>query len=399
MKLHRFSALFLAPLALYAASASLAWAQQPVPPAAPLHAVAATAEPTTVAALAAEELSHAPKLTESTLRQTYVGKTVFLRGCYVGDNLNFDEYGKVKGNPKTQSFTLSALEIKKVSLDKDKLQITADRYALHFFGVLPYEQSTKRSFDKVRISKKPVHITISRERVVKPKKKKEKKKKEEDAKKAGVKAGVKAGGVEAAKAAPTAPEPLPKPKPGTTYSPAHSSMMMEHALSNVFATRIDSKMIAAMPPYWQRYFASKRDHKEFMPSNPDIMQVGDGVSAPKLLNGLDPSSNSYAQKFGVAGLTLFRTVIDASGKPVKVAIARPIGFGLDENAVNAIKRSHFKPAMKDGHPVPVVTDLVVTFRIFSNRTKPGSVRKGEKLTEVVASAWDPVSPAPSEKKK
>lgn len=176
-------------------------------------------------------------------------------------------------------------------------------------------------------------------------------------------------------------------------------MVLEEALNNVFATRIDSRMIAAMPPYWQRYFISKRDRQEFIPSNPDILQVGGDVSAPVLLNGIDPSSSRLAQKFGVAGLTLFRTVIDASGKPVEVAIARPIGFGLDENAVEAIKRSRFKPAMKDGRPVPVVTDLVVTFRIFSNRTKPGSVKKGQKLTEVVASAWDPVSTPPATKKK
>ena len=49
----------------------------------------------------------------------------------------------------------------------------ADRYALHFTGALPYEDDSK-SFDKVKISKKPVHITIERELVVTPKVKKEK---------------------------------------------------------------------------------------------------------------------------------------------------------------------------------------------------------------------------------
>ena len=99
-----------------------------------------------------------------------------------------------------------------------------------------------------------------------------------------------------------------------------------------------------------------------------MQKVGGDVSAPKLLNGLEPGSNEYAQKNGIAGLTLFRTVVDAQGKPTEIAIARPIGFGLDEKAIEAIRKSNFKPAMKDGQPVPVVVDLVVTFRIFSKRT-------------------------------
>jgi hypothetical protein len=36
----------------------------------------------------------------------------------------------------------------------------------------------------------------------------------------------------------------------------------------------------------------------------------------------------------------------------------------------------------------VVIDLVVTFRIYSNRTKPGSVTKGSKETVLAASVAD-----------
>jgi TonB family protein len=73
-----------------------------------------------------------------------------------------------------------------------------------------------------------------------------------------------------------------------------------------------------------------------------------------------------------------RTVVDSTGIPRQIVIARPIGFGLDEKAVEAVKNSHFRPATVNGQPVPVVVDLVVTFRIYSNRTKPGSVGKGSK---------------------
>ena len=118
-----------------------------------------------------------PPLTEDALRTRYVGKLIFLRGSYLGDDLNFDMDGKVNGSPTMGSFTLSAFEVRKVKLSKHKLEIEADRYGLHFFGALPYEDDTK-SFDKVKISKKPVHIAIEREVIVVPKVKKEKKKNE-----------------------------------------------------------------------------------------------------------------------------------------------------------------------------------------------------------------------------
>ena len=118
-----------------------------------------------------------PPLTEDALRARYVGKLIFLRGSYLGDDLNFDQDGKVNGSPTVASFTLSAFEVRKVKLSKHKLEFEADRYGLHYFGALPYEDESK-SFDKVKISKKPVHITIARELIVVPKVKKEKKKNE-----------------------------------------------------------------------------------------------------------------------------------------------------------------------------------------------------------------------------
>jgi TonB family protein len=67
-------------------------------------------------------------------------------------------------------------------------------------------------------------------------------------------------------------------------------------------------------------------------------------------------------------MALYHVVIETDGKPGEIAVARPIGFGLDENAVEAIRKASFEPAVKDGKPVPVLLDLVVQFRIYSKRT-------------------------------
>lgn len=341
-------------------------------------------------------LKSTPPLTEDALRARYVGKLIFLRGYYLGDDLNFDMNGKVNGSPQVGSFTLSAFEVRKVKLSKHKLDFEADRYGLHFFGALPFEDESK-SYDKVKISKKPVHISIERELIVIPKVKKEKKHK--DAPTTQEVAAAQTLKTRDAAAA-TTPAPLAVPPPAATpgatsetyaaleaVSPAHSAMLMNKALDNVFAGDMDLRMLSHLPDYWQEYFNSKSHHRAYMPADASIKVLSEGMMPPKVLNSIDPSSNEYAQKYGIAGMELLRTVVDASGIPREMAIARPIGFGLDEKAVDAVKNAHFKPAMLNGQPVPVVIDLVVTFRIYSNRTKPGSVVKGSKetvLAEAVA---------------
>jgi TonB family protein len=353
---------------------------------------AAPAVSATAAADAALVKSTAP-LTEDDLRARYVGKLIFLRGSYLGDDLNFDMDGKVNGSPTVGSFTLSGFEVRKVKLSKHKLDIEADRYGLHFLGALPYEDDAK-PFDQVKISKKPVHISIEREVIVIPKVKKEKKKKDE----ATAKPLVAVQNLKTQDASAPAAAAAPKPaSPAATVetnvalkavSPAHSAMVMNKALNSIFANDIDPVMMSHLPEYWQEYFTAKSQHRQYMPKDASIKVVSEGMTPPKVLNSIDPSSNEYAQKYGIAGMELVRTVVDATGVPRQMAIERPIGFGLDEKAVEAIKNSHFTPATVNGQPVPVVVDLVVTFRIYSNRTKPGSVVKGSKEAGLAASFAD-----------
>ena len=165
-------------------------------------------------------------------------------------------------------------------------------------------------------------------------------------------------------------------------------MLMNKALDNVFASEIDPKMLSHLPDYWQEYFNSQNQHRQYMPADASIKTVSEGVTPPKVLNSIDPTSNEYAQKFGIAGMELLRMVVDANGIPRQMVIDRPIGFGLDEKAVEAAKNARFQPAILNGQPVPVVINLVVTFRIYSNRTKPGSVQKGSKDAVLAASIGD-----------
>ena len=56
--------------------------------------------------------------------------------------------------------------------------------------------------------------------------------------------------------------------------------------------------------------------------------------------------------------------IDASGQVTNVKVNRSLGLGLDEKAVEAVRQWKFSPGRKDGKPVSVQAQVVVTFRLL-----------------------------------
>ncbi len=145
-------------------------------------------------------------------------------------------------------------------------------------------------------------------------------------------------------------------------------MVLKQALDAIFAPGLDDRMMAAMPDFWKLYYRAVAEKTDYRPSDPSVLRQNTVDRKARLLTTFEPDSNQYAQDDGVAGMALYHAVIAPDGKPEEIAVARPIGFGLDENAVKAIRAARFEPAEKDGKPVPVLLDLVVQFRIYSKRT-------------------------------
>ena len=291
--------------------------------------------------------------TEAELRQMLAGKFLYLRGGYLANTLRFDDYGVLVGHSPQGSYTLNIIEIDKVSLRKHKVELRGVRYGLHFLGTLPSEDLTS-AVDRVRITppKKYVKITIGRMTVVKPRRKKNK-----------------------AKAAEGAPLPGRPHDATTTTSPAYAAKILRQAIGNVFAFTLDARMKAAMPAFWKRYYQVADTKSGSQVTDPGVLRQGEVDRKARLLTGIHAPSNEYAQNCGVAGMALYHAVIGTDGKPEAITVARPIGFGLDESAVAAIRKGRFEPAMKNGKPVPVQLDLVVEFRIYAERTS-GSAPSG-----------------------
>ncbi len=310
--------------------------------------------------------SRVPAIAEDELKQQLVGKTLYLRGGYLDNSLHFDENGKLAGNSPQASYTLSLVVIDHVRAEKHRIELDGERYGLHFLGALPTEDQSQ-AVDKVKLTskKKPLKITIEREVVVTPKKQKPEK--------AGKKSVPPAPAVAAVAApesapAPVAPAPDPELAVKSTTSQEHANKSLRDALDKIFAPGIDDRMIATLPDYWKFYYQAVADKSDYRPADKTILRQSQVDSKARLLSAFEPPSNEFAQNNGVAGLAMYHVVVGADGKPQEIAVGRPIGFGLDENAVDSIRKASFNPAIKDGKPVPVLVDLTVQFRIYSKRT-------------------------------
>ena len=332
----------------------------------------ATAPEKALAGQAAEKAApEAGRITDAELKQLLVGKALYLRGSYLDNTLSFDEHGRLIGHAAQGSYTLCAIEIDKVRLTRHKVVLEGARYGLHFLGQLAVEDQAS-AFDRVKITpkKKLVKITIDREMVVKAKK----------VKAAGKVKGKTPAATEPAEpseaeqlkasiaATPEAERPADPNSVTTTTSPAHARRMLRDSIDSVFAQGMDERMIAAMPDFWKLYYQAVADKADYRPKDAAVLRQSAVDQKAALLTKFEPESNEFAQAKGVAGMALYHTVVGTDGKAGEIAVGRPIGFGLDENAVEAIRKASFQPAVKDGKPVAVLLDLVVQFRIFDKRT-------------------------------
>jgi len=95
-----------------------------------------------------------------------------------------------------------------------------------------------------------------------------------------------------------------------------------------------------------------------------VFRIGGGVSAPRPLFTPDPEYSEEARKAKYQGTCVLWMVVGADGRPREVRVARGLGMGLDEKAMQAVKQWKFEPAMKDGHPVAVQMNVEVSFRLY-----------------------------------
>lgn len=89
-----------------------------------------------------------------------------------------------------------------------------------------------------------------------------------------------------------------------------------------------------------------------------------GVTNPVPVLTPEAEFSDEARRAKYQGAVMVTIIVDAKGFPQNPRIVRALGMGLDEKALEAVRRYRFKPAMKDGKPVPVVITVEVNFRLY-----------------------------------
>jgi periplasmic protein TonB len=95
-----------------------------------------------------------------------------------------------------------------------------------------------------------------------------------------------------------------------------------------------------------------------------VFRAGGGVSKPQVLKQVEPEYSEEARKAKYQGTVVLSIEVDPNGHAQNIQVRHSLGLGLDEKAIDAVKKWIFIPGKKDGKPVTVAATIEVNFRLL-----------------------------------
>ncbi|MDV6234604.1 energy transducer TonB [Leptospira ellisii] len=91
-----------------------------------------------------------------------------------------------------------------------------------------------------------------------------------------------------------------------------------------------------------------------------------GATAPvDLTPNITPEYPTEARSAGIAGTSTLEVIIAENGQVLRVrSVGKPLGFGLDEAAVEAFYKKRYSPSILDGKPITVKVLIPVRFSLY-----------------------------------
>lgn len=264
---------------------------------------------------------------EEQLRAAYAGKIVTLRHFYDGAHLEFTADGALKGTATVGPWTLDGqLLVNDVQLHEGTLRVQGRR--LH----LSYDSSSKDFRD---------YLTVI-ENLPEP----ERQKLQEAEK------SLRELAVEIDIDLPATPLDWPT---------------LANSMNAVFRAPGES-MRNIVPEYWRAYFAQKEGRPQDTPklsaAKIEFVKPGGPVTPPAVTFHPDPLYEEQAKKAKYEGTTVLRMVVAEDGSVRDLQILTPLGLGLDEKAIDAVKTWKFEPARRGDQPVAVLIAIEVDFKLY-----------------------------------
>jgi TonB family protein len=91
---------------------------------------------------------------------------------------------------------------------------------------------------------------------------------------------------------------------------------------------------------------------------------GANISKPQLVHKVEPEYSEDARKAKYAGTVVLYIEIDPTGHPTNIRVQRSLGMGLDEKAMEAVRKWIFVPGKQNGKAITVPATVEVNFRLL-----------------------------------
>jgi TonB family protein len=91
---------------------------------------------------------------------------------------------------------------------------------------------------------------------------------------------------------------------------------------------------------------------------------GENKTPIKILQKVQAKYTDYARQSNISGTVTLYVLFAASGKISHIIVLKRLGYGLDEQAINAARQIKFEPATENGKPISVVKMVAYSFTIY-----------------------------------
>jgi len=85
------------------------------------------------------------------------------------------------------------------------------------------------------------------------------------------------------------------------------------------------------------------------------------ITPPQLIEVATPDYTPEGRKNKIEGSVTMAIVIDKKGDVIDAQLVKGLGYGLDENAIVAVKVWKYRPAERNGEPVAVKMEVTVDY--------------------------------------
>lgn len=154
---------------------------------------------------------------------------------------------------------------------------------------------------------------------------------------------------------PEEPPPDEKPAPiriGISLSSTTEGGGFAVQTGNTLYGKADE--VAADPAEVKPYRATETEQAPFVPSS----RLS---TLPSVVAQVDPGYSPEATRERIEGQVILRVKIDENGVVTEVRVVKGLGYGLDERAVAALKKTRFKPARAEGRAVATEISYTLNF--------------------------------------